>query len=336
MLDRKQAEKVKAINPEPLLEALQQPKPEEKPPELKQQQQPQPPPPPPARPGRPQQVVEIVKPKDEREPANARLLSEYNSTSRSRRSRAARERADGRQEQARGADAEGQAEGRAARSSSRSPIAIAARTRTRPTSPGTLSMRNPGAQSPAETEQEQTRARLDPGDRRRSRPTAYPRARAMARSSSSASERREIPSGENGAGGGAPSAEPQAIEDVLERALGGGSVDHLDDVDNGDETALVVEALGLRELLQPAQAPGRAELGPGVGVAAQRSDRHGLRLQDPGHRGPREPVAKGDLDEDRGDTPSGVTELDDEAVRAFHAGGAVPEPAEGARRQATT
>ena len=81
MLDKKQAEKVKAIDPEPLLEALQQPKPEEKPPELKpeQPQQPKPPaPPPPPRPSLPMQVVETAKPQDQaKPPEDTRLLSEY-------------------------------------------------------------------------------------------------------------------------------------------------------------------------------------------------------------------------------------------------------------------
>ena len=102
MIDQKTADKVKPIDPEPLLEAMKQEPPKPKPVDVPQPQPEQPPPPPPAPPAQreaaPMQVVETAKPSEEKAPDNARFLAEYDTNveeadgraRRARRSRSSR------------------------------------------------------------------------------------------------------------------------------------------------------------------------------------------------------------------------------------------------------
>jgi TonB family protein len=103
--------------------------------------------------------------------------------------------------------------------------------------PGKLSMRQPGAIVPAHAaEDEKVRGRYDGWH--------TPMADGfVARSGNSVIDKPRTDAddihGGGGAGGGTPAVPNlRASDDVLERALGGGSVDHLESVDDGDETAL--------------------------------------------------------------------------------------------------
>ena len=118
-------------------------------------------------------------------------------------------------------------------------------------------------------------------------------------------------------------------EDVLERALGGGSVDHLEEVENGDETALsskrwVYASFFNRLKRQVAQNWDPASVW-------RRSDPtgtvYGFKTRVTEVRVSL--TRKGDLEKIMVTTPSGVAELDDEAVRAFHAAAPFPNPPDG-------
>jgi TonB family protein len=112
--------------------------------------------------------------------------------------------------------------------------------------------------------------------------------------------------------------------------LGGGSVDHLDGVADGDETALNAKRWVYASFFNRMKAPGRAELGAGPGLASARSDWLGLRLQVTHH--PTSGVTldrSGALSKIVVTRPSGVAVLDDEATRAFQAAQPFPNPPAG-------
>ena len=88
-------------------------------------------------------------------------------------------------------------------------------------------------------------------------------------------------------------------QEVLERALGGGNVDHLDDVDNGDETALNAKRWIHASFFNRLKRQVAQNWDPAIGVAPPRSERSGLRLQDARHRGPRRADREGRAREDR-------------------------------------
>src|SRR5207249_9699656 len=134
----------------------------------------------------------------------------------------------------------------------------------------------------------------------------------------------EIPKGEGGAGGGQPTAPPKLTDEQLERVVGGGSVDHLDDVDNGDETALNAKRWVYasffnrlkRQVAQnwdPASVWRRSD--PTGQVYGYKTRVTEVRVS---------LLANGDVARIVVTTPSGVSELDDEAVRAFHAAAPFP------------
>jgi hypothetical protein len=83
MMQPKQVAALDPIEAEALVEELmreqQQPKPPP-PPQLQPQQPKPPPPPPPPPPQRPAQIVENVKPNEDKEPENARFLAEHNTS----------------------------------------------------------------------------------------------------------------------------------------------------------------------------------------------------------------------------------------------------------------
>jgi TonB family protein len=140
-------------------------------------------------------------------------------------------------------------------------------------------------------------------------------------------DRSEIPRGQNGAGGGAPDVPNlKPTNDVLERALGGGNVDHLDDVDNGDETALSAKRWVYasffnrlkRQVAQnwdPASVWRRSDPTGQVYGFKTRVTEVRVSLSN-----------KGELNRIVVTAPSGVSDLDDEAVRAFHAAAPFPNP----------
>ena len=143
-------------------------------------------------------------------------------------------------------------------------------------------------------------------------------------------ERSEMPKGQNGAGGGAPRVPNlQASKEVLERVAGGGSVDRLDDVENGDETSLnskrwLYASFFNRLKRQVAQnwnpEPVWRRRDPTGTVFGFRTRVTEVRVS---------LSRRGEIAKILVSTPSGVVELDDEAVRAFRAAGPFPNPPEG-------
>jgi TonB family protein len=130
-------------------------------------------------------------------------------------------------------------------------------------------------------------------------------------------ERSEIPKGQSGAGGGAPDLDLKKQEQVLERAIGGGSVDHFDDVLAGDETAVNskrwIHATFFNRLKrQVAQNWDPASVWRRQDPTGQV---HGFKTRVTEVRVALN--AKGELQKIVVTAPSGVSELDDEAVRAF-------------------
>jgi TonB family protein len=336
MLEPKTADKLTPIDAERLLEdiKLEHPTPPPPPPPqlaLAQPPPPPPPPPPPAPPQRrPQQVIETVKPSDEKEPENARFLSEFNT-------RAEKEKV------SRGARNEpmvARAKPEALTPKDKpkdepsvkphDPDRLVGRNENAPDVPGRLSMRNPGALAPSEAEQE-AKVRGQAGGAAGSMVAdGYVARRGDSAIAQDRRERSEIPRGDNGAGGGAPQAPIfKPSQEVLERALGGGSVDHLENVDDGDETSLsskrwVYASFFNRLKRQVAQSwdPGsvwrRADPTGTVYGAKTRFTEVRVSLS-----------RTGEVEQILVTEPSGVAVLDDEAVRAFRVAGPFPNPPDG-------
>jgi TonB family protein len=330
MIQPRAADRIKPIDPEPLLEMLKQPDqpppPPPPPPTPQPQEQPPPPPPPPPSQARAPQVVETAKPTLERAPENARFLAEYDT------------RVD-KQTVARGSVkepmvAKSKPEELAAKQDPREasikeevPDRPRGMDRRAPDAPGTLSMRSPGTQAPAEVEQD-ARARGT-----RDGATGPPGLDGiMARRGDGAiekmrRERSEIPRGQNGAGGGAPDVPNlKPSQEVLERALGGGSVDHLEEVAAGEETALnakrwVHASFFNRLKRQVAQNWDPASVWRRVDPQGQV---HGFKTRVTEVRVSLSP--KGELAKIVVTSPSGVSQLDDEALRAFGAAAPFPNP----------
>ena len=330
MVTPREAEKIKPIDPEPLLDEFmqQQQKPPPPPPQL-QQQQPQPPPPPQTRPPAPklpQQVVETVKNNNEKEPENARFLSENNVTV-------------DKQKVARGARdeqmvAKSQPEELKAKKDPKEDPSVKEKqekppgqNEKAPENPGKLSMRNPGTPSPAEAPQD---ARHKGAQSTKDGPLVSDG--FVPRKGDGAIEQQkrdpgELTKGQSGAGGGAPPVpDLKPSKDVLERALGGGSVDHLEDVENGDETALNSRRWVYASFFNRLKRQVAQNWDPQT--VWRRSDPDGS------HYGFKTRVtevrvslsAKGDLSKIVVVNPSGSPELDEEALRAFRAASPFPNP----------
>ena len=333
MIEPKQMEKMKSIDPEPLLESIKQESPKPKPPELpklqpQDQQQAQQQPKPPAQP-RPQQVVETVKPAEEKAPDNARLLAEYDTRVEH-------------QTVARGSAKEPMvAKSKAAELTAKQDpkeASIQPRTEDRPRGtnekapdvPGTLSMRHPGAQAPGELQQELKSPGSFNGATGPIALDGFMPRKGDGFLEQQHKDRSEVPRGENGAGGGAPDVPNlKPSEDILERALGGGSVDHLEEVESGDETALSAKRWVYASFFNRMKRQVAQNWDPGS--VWRRNDPNGQVF---GYKTRITEVrvtlsAKGELANVAVTTPSGVSELDDEAVRAFHASAPFPNPPAG-------
>jgi TonB family protein len=321
MLSPRATEKVKQIDPEPLLEMMKEEPPKPKPPPQLAQPQPEQPkqaPPPPPAPSRPQQVVETAKPSEEKAPDNARFLAEYDTRVEH-------------QTVARGAVkepmvAKSKPEELAAKDNPKEASMKERPDRPRgvdskaPDVPGTLAMRTPGAQSPADLQQDAKTQGTSEGAIGKLAFDGYMPRRGDGAIEQQRHDRTEIPRGQNGAGGGAPEVPNlKPSQDVLERALGGGNVDHLDEVDNGDETALSAKRWIYasffnrlkRQVAQnwdPASVWRRSDPTGQVYGFKTRITEVRVSLS-----------TKGELAKIVVTAPSGVTDLDDEAVRAFHA-----------------
>jgi TonB family protein len=337
MVDQKAFERVRPIDPEKLLEEMLRETKPEPPPPLKAPQPsaavtaPQPPPPPPPPQQLQQQVVETAKPKDEKEPENARFLAEYNtSVDKQKVARGARNEP----MVARSKPAE-----LAAKEKPKDEPSIKKQDRDRPIGanekapdvPGRLSMRNPGALFPAETEQEAKKKGSTMGSTAKvASADGYQARKGDGAVDQERRERSEIPRGQAGAGGGAPDVPNlKPTEEVLERALGGGSVDRLDDVENGDETALSAKRWVYASFFNRLKRQVAQIWDPNS--VWRRADptgtRYGTKTRTTEVRVSLSP--RGDLVKILVVAPSGSAELDEEALRAFRAAGPFPNPPEG-------
>ncbi len=333
MLDKRQADKVTPIDPEPLLEMAKQPEPEApKPPELQPQQPqvqappPPPPPPPPPAPKRPMQIVETAKPDVEKEPDNAHLLAAHSSVAE-------------KQTVARGAVmepmvAKSKPEDLAAKQVPKE-ASVQEQTPDRPTGinkdapdvPGSLAMRQAGAQTPSIIAQDQHTIGSSMGGLG---PSAFdglvPR-KGDGSFEQQRKERSEIPRGQSGAGGGAPDVPNlKPTPEVLERALGGGSVDHVDDAAEADETALNAKKFVHASFFNRLARAVRQNWSPGT--VLRRLDPtgqvYGFKTRVTGVRVSL--TTTGAIARIVVVSPSGISALDDEAVRAFNAAGPFVNP----------
>ncbi len=332
MVAPKQVEKLAVIDPEPLLEELEQlvkdEQPPPPPPQIQEQQPPPPPPPPPPQPQRPQQVVETAKPNTEQEPINSRLVSENNVMVE-------------KQTVARGSVNEPMV-------AKSSPAELTPKQEPKPASmkelppeppgkeinapdaAGALSMRKPGAPNPSEAPQQATDRGLLEGAKGPLVADGWMARRGSGMIQQDRRDPGELTRGQGGAGGGAPQTPNlKPTDEALERALGGGSVDHLDDVESGDETQLssrrwVYASFFNRLKRQVAQNWHPADVwrrnDPDGTVNGFKTRVTEVRVS---------LSAAGQLQKIVITTPSGVAELDEEAVRSFHAAAPFPNPPDG-------
>lgn len=331
MVEPRSIEQLQPIDAERLLEDAraqdQKPKPPP-PPQLAQAEPPPPPPPPPPAPARPQQIIETVKPNTEQEPENARFLAEFNT-------KVEKEKV------ARGAASEPMiAKSKPAELTPKDkpkdepavkkdvPDRAPGKSERAPDVPGTLSMRNPGAEAPAEIAQDR-RVRGAATGAETVAADGYAAKKGDGSIEQQRHDRTEVERGQAGAGGGAAHANLKATDEVLERAIGGGSVDHLENIDNGDETSLSAKRWVYASFFNRLKRQVAMNWDPGT--VWRHSDPTGAVY---GFKTRITEVRvslskKGDLSKILVTTPSGVTELDDEAVRAFKAAGPFPNPPDG-------
>ncbi|HET9624536.1 MAG TPA: TonB family protein [Kofleriaceae bacterium] len=332
MVEARTTERLATIDPEKLLEdaARNEAKPPPPPPPPPQQvaAAPPPPPPPPAQ-QRAQQVIETVRPNDDKtEPENARFLSEFNTRAEKEKvSRGARNEpmvAKAKPESLKATDKPPTEDPSTQHRDERIGQNVRA-----PDAPGKLSMRSPGAVAPAQTEQEaRTRGALD-GATGAPSADGYLAKRGEGSVAQDRHDRQDTARGQNGAGGGAPEALLKPSPETLQRALGGGSVDHLENVDDGDETSLNSKKWIYASFFNRLKRQ----------VAQNWDPQSVWRRTDP--RGSvygvknrftevRVSLSKtGELQNILVSEPSGVNALDEEAVRAFKASGPFPNPPEG-------
>ncbi|HEY5925836.1 MAG TPA: TonB family protein [Kofleriaceae bacterium] len=319
-------DQVTPIDPEPLIEMMkqEQEKQQPPPPELAQQQpqqQPPPPPPPPPQQAPPAraQVVETAKPTDQKPPENTRFVAEFD-TSVKKQSVARGSVFEQMIAKSKPSELEAKENPKEASIKEQTPDRPKGANKEAPDVPGTLAMRKEGAQNPADQQQDaKTRGSYTGA----TGPLAFdgfvPK-KGDGSFEQQRKERSEIPRGQAGAGGGAPDVPNlKPSQDVLERAIGGGNVDHLDDVANGDETALNakrwIHASFFNRLKRqvaqnwdPASVWRRRD--PNGSVYGYKTRVTEVRVA---------LTPKGEIAKVVVTTPSGVSELDDEAVRAFQA-----------------
>jgi TonB family protein len=324
-LDTASAKKLATIDPEMLLEDMPQPPPSATPPPPPPPQQvAAAPPPPPQQRSLAEQVIETVKPdKDVEPPDNTRFLSEYNVTV--EKQKVARGAADEpmiNKPKPQELIAKAEPAEASAPDKQDKPPGLDDRA---PPNPGKLSMRAPGATTPAEKAQEAkvkgalggSTAPLGDGTTARRGDGAFTQERR---------EAADTARGEAGAGGGAPRVPDLRSKEALERVAGGGSVDHVEDVEEGDENAFSTRAWVGASFINRAKRqvarewqPGRVWLqhDPNGQVYGLKSRVTVLKITlAPDGRLVKAVVVQ----------PSGVDFLDDEAVRAFQAAAPFPNP----------
>jgi TonB family protein len=323
MLPSHAADKVTPIDPEPLLQMMKQQKEQPKPPpppELaQQQQQPKPPAPPPPPQRRNTQIVETARPTEEKPPENTRFLAEYDSAV--KKQTVARGAVDepmvAKSKPSELAPKENPKE---ASIKERQPDRPKGTNKDAPDVPGTLAMRKEGAQNPADMQQDQKTRGSSVGA---TGPVAFDGFSPKKGNGAFEQERRErseIRRGQAGAGGAAPEVPNlKPSQEMLERAIGGGSVDHLEDVNEGDETALNAKQWIHASFFNRMKRQVRQNWDP-ESVWRRRDPSgqvYGLKTRTTEVRVSL--TTKGELAKVVVVSPSGMSELDDEAVRAFHA-----------------
>ncbi len=322
MLTPRAADKVTPIDPEPLLAMIQeQPQPEPpKPPELQppQPQQPTPPPPPPPpAPKRPMQVVENAKPNSEKEPENARFLAEHN-TAVEKQSVARGSVQEPMVAKSKPSELAPKEAPKEASVKENDPERDRGANRDAPDTKGPLAMRKPGVEVPSTIQQDAKVRGATSGTTAPTGMDGFTPKKGDGAFEQERKQRSEIPRGQAGAGGGAPEVPNlKPTQEVLERALGGGNVDHLEEVAEGDETALNakrwVHATFFNRLKRsvaqnwdPASVWRRRDPTGSVYGTKTRVTEVRVSL-----------TSSGTLAKIVVTAPSGVGELDDEAVRAF-------------------
>lgn len=339
MIDPKtlaQIEKQKPLDAEQLLDEIKPPdpdKPTPPPPTPQLQVQPPTPPPPPPPPAvqRPHQVVETAKPDHEdKEPEDARYLAEYNT--RADKQKVARGAADEKMV-AKSKPKELKATDKpkddpAVKQVSEAPPG---KRPDAPPTPGTLSMRRPGPNAPQAREPQDQKTRgSTSGARGPEVADGYLQRRGNGAIEQERHQREEQPRGDNGGGGGAPPIPNlRPTREQLERIVGGGNVDHVDDANDSDETALtakrwVYASFFNRMKRQVAQnwdpQTTWRRIDPNGSVYGFKTRVTEVRVS---------LSATGAMANIVVTTPCGVGELDDEAVRAFKAAAPFPNPPDG-------
>ena len=322
-------DKLTPIDPEPLLEDLQPKPPDHQPPPPPQpaQQQPPPPPPPPQQ-QRPSQVVEVAKPSQEQEPDHARLVSDVNvKVDKQTVARGARNEpmiAKSKPEELTPKD-----KPKDEPSIQKPPDKPPGANDRAPNNPNPLAMRPPGTPTPATAAQDEI-ARGSKGSKGPIVSDGFIPRRGDGAVQQARRDPGELTPGQGGGGGGTPPVPNlKPSKEQLERIVGGGSVDHLDDVESGDETALSAKRWIYASFFNRLKRQ----------VAQNWDPQSVWRRTDPTgtHNGFKTRVtevrvvlsAKGELQDIVVTKGSEVHELDDEAIRAFHAASPFPNPPDG-------
>jgi TonB family protein len=180
-------------------------------------------------------------------------------------------------------------------------------------------MRTPGVQSPADLQQDAKTRGLAMGSSGPLAVDGFMPRKGDGAFEQQQKERSEIPKGQNGAGGGVPDLDLKSQQQALERAIGGGSVDHVDDVLAGDETAVNSKRWIHATFFNRLKRQVAQNWDPGSVWRRQdpTGQVYGFKTRVTEVR-----VAlngRGELAKIVVTGPSGVTELDDEAVHAFQA-----------------
>ena len=338
MVPQAQIEKIPPIDAEQLQEELlpqdtppPTPPPPPPPPQPQQQQPPPPPPPPPPAPPKKSQVIETVKPNEDKEPDNARFLAEHN-TKVEKQTVARGSAKEPLVAKSKPEELKAKDKPKDEPSVQKEPEDKLPGTNDRaPEVKGKLSMRPPG--QPSENQETPQEARTRGAQGGSKAPVVADGFVPRAGDHAIEQQRRdpgEKTKGQNGAGGGAPRVPNlKPTEEVLERVAGGGSVDHLEEVESGEETALTAKRWVYASFFNRMKRQVAMHWDPQT--VWRRSDPTGQ------HHGFKTRVTevrvtlskKGDMVKIVVTSPSGVSELDDEAVRSFHAAAPFPNPPEG-------